>query len=91
MGGTEDIAPTAVDDTATVEEDSDANPIDVLANDTDTDGGTKLIAAATQPANGTVTVAPDGLSLTYRARPRLLQRARGGAHRRLHLHAQRRL
>ncbi len=65
VGGTEDIAPVAVDDTATVEEDSDANPIDVLANDTDTDGGTKLIASATQPANGTVAVAPDGLSLSY--------------------------
>ena len=65
VGGTQDIAPTAVDDAATVEEDSDATPIDVLANDTDTDGGTKLIASATEPANGTVVVAPDGLSLSY--------------------------
>ena len=36
-----------------------------MANDTDPDGGPKTIASATQPAHGTVAVAPDNLSLTY--------------------------
>ena len=47
-------APTAVDDGATVPEDSAASPIDVLANDTDVDGDPKTIASASDPANGTV-------------------------------------
>jgi hypothetical protein len=64
-----DDAPAAVDDTATVTEGSGASLIDVLANDTDVDGGSKSIASATQPANGTVVVAPDGLSLTYQPNP----------------------
>src|SRR5687768_15429291 len=46
-------------------EDAAATSIDVLANDTDVDGGTKTIASATDPANGTVVVAGDNLSLTY--------------------------
>ena len=49
-----DDAPTAVDDSATVGEDSAAGAIDVLANDTDSDGGAKTIASASDPANGTV-------------------------------------
>ena len=57
--------PTAVDDTKTVAEDSGASAIDVLANDTDPDGGDKTIASTTQPANGTVAIATDSLSLTY--------------------------
>ncbi len=60
-----DDAPVAVDDSATVGEDSGANAIDVLANDTDIDGGPKTISSASDPANGTVVVALDGLSLTY--------------------------
>ena len=36
-----DDNPVAVDDAATVAEDSGANAIDVLANDTDVDGGPK--------------------------------------------------
>ena len=47
-------APTAVNDSATVAEDSAAGAIDVLANDTDTDGGAKAIASASDPANGMV-------------------------------------
>ena len=64
-----DDNPVAVDDQATVAEDSDANAIDVLANDTDGDAGDKLITAATQPAHGTVAVAGDGSSLTYKPNP----------------------
>src|SRR6202012_2851871 len=60
-----DEPPVAVDDTATVIEDSGANAIDVLANDTDTDGGPKLVESVTQPANGTVVITGGGTGLTY--------------------------
>ncbi|HEU0297230.1 MAG TPA: sortase [Anaerolineales bacterium] len=46
--------PVAVGDSATVTEDNPATTIDVLANDTDTDGGPMTVASATQPANGAV-------------------------------------
>ncbi len=57
--------PTAVDDADTVAEDSGPNPIDVLANDTDPDGGPKAIAAKTNGTNGTVTITNGGADLTY--------------------------
>jgi VCBS repeat-containing protein len=60
-----DDAPVAVNDAATVSEDSGANGMNVLANDTDVDGGPKSIASVTQGANGTVTRASDGSGLTY--------------------------
>ena len=41
-----------MNDSATVGEDSAAGAIDVLANDTDSDGGPKTIASASDPANG---------------------------------------
>ena len=44
----------AVDDSATVVEDSAAAAIAVLANDSDVDGGLKAISSASDPANGTV-------------------------------------
>ncbi len=69
VNGAGDIPPTAVNDTKTVAQGSGATAIDVLANDTDTDGGPKTIASATQPAHGTVAVAPDNLSLTYTPNP----------------------
>ena len=59
-----DDNPTAVNDAATVAEDSSANPIDVLANDTDVDQST--IQSVTQPANGTVVITGGGSGLTYR-------------------------
>ena len=49
-----DDAPVAVGDNATVPEDAPATTINVLANDTDIDGGPMSIASATQPANGAV-------------------------------------
>ena len=61
--------PTAVNDQKTLAEDSGATAIDVRANDTDPDGGPKTISSATQPAHGTVTVAPDGSDLSYRPNP----------------------
>jgi len=60
-----DDAPVAVNDTKTVAEDASASAIDVLANDTDIDGGTKTIESVTQPANGTVTITNSGADLTY--------------------------
>jgi hypothetical protein len=59
------VPPTAVNDAATVAEDSGATAVDVLANDTDPDGGTKLIASVTQPPNGTVAITGGGTGLTY--------------------------
>ena len=45
-----DDSPVAVDDTKTLAEDSAATALDVLANDTDPDGGAKSIVSATQPS-----------------------------------------
>jgi len=55
-------APTAVNDTATTDEDTPVD-INVLANDTDPDGDPLTVTMATA-LNGTVTIAPDG-TLTY--------------------------
>jgi VCBS repeat-containing protein len=60
-----DDDPVAVADAATVNEDSGANAIDVLANDTDIDGGPKSIQSVTQPTNGTVVITNGGADLTY--------------------------
>ena len=60
-----DDPPVAVDDTMTVTEDDPATAIDVLANDTDTDGGPKSVASVTQPTNGTVVITGGGTGLTY--------------------------
>ena len=64
-----DIPPVAVNDTATVTEDSGATSIDVLANDTNPDGGPMTIDSVTQPANGTVAITGGGTGLTYRPNP----------------------
>ncbi len=64
-----DDPPTAVDDPATVTEDAPATAIDVLANDTDPDGGLISIASVTQPANGTVVITGGGTGLTYQPNP----------------------
>ena len=40
-------------------------PIDVLANDTNPDGGPKQIDSVTQPAHGTVAITGGGTGLTY--------------------------
>gem|GEM_PF-3865804 len=67
-----DDDPSAVADSATVNEDSGANAVDVLTNDTDVDTGPKNIASFTPPANGTVLgVGPGGAytGLTYQPNP----------------------
>ena len=66
---TPDAAPTATDDSATVDEDSGATAIDVLANDVDPDGGPIAVGAVTQPSFGTVTIAAGGSGVTYEPPP----------------------
>lgn len=61
-----DDPPTAVSDSATVNEDSGPTAINVLANDTDPDGGPISIQSVTQPANGTAVILGGGAMLTYR-------------------------
>jgi len=62
-----DASPVAVNDTATVVEDSGTTPIFVLANDTDVDAGPKIITAVTQPVNGNVTFTDTAVSYTPKA------------------------
>ncbi|MDB4241852.1 Ig-like domain-containing protein, partial [Polaribacter sp.] len=58
-------APVAVSDTATVLEDSTLTSIDVILNDTDVEGDTLTLTAATTDGSGTVSVNADGLSVDY--------------------------
>jgi hypothetical protein len=64
-----DDSPVAVDDELVVAEDSPDTTLNVLANDTNPDGGAMTIASNTPPGNGTAAVAPGGLTLTYRPDP----------------------
>jgi VCBS repeat-containing protein len=64
-----DVPPVAVADAATVVEDSGANAVDVLANDTDVDGGPRAVASVTQPSNGVVVITGGGSGLTYQPNP----------------------
>jgi len=52
-----DDPPVAVDDVATVDESATATAIDVLANDTDIDGGPKAIASIGTAAHGNASLA----------------------------------
>ena len=60
-----DDPPVAVNDSAGFTEDAQATAIDVLANDTDVDGGPKRVASVTQGAHGTVAITGGGTGLTY--------------------------
>jgi Bacterial Ig domain/Bacterial cadherin-like domain/RTX calcium-binding nonapeptide repeat (4 copies) len=64
-----DNPPVAVNDAAAVGEDAAATAIDVLANDTDVDGGPKSVVSASDPANGTVVITGGGTGLTYQPDP----------------------
>jgi len=55
--------PDAVDDNATLAEDSGANSINVLSNDTDVDGDSLTVTAVTQGTHGSV--ANNGSSVSY--------------------------
>lgn len=59
--------PDAIDDLTTIDEDSGANAVDVLANDTDANGDTLTIIAVTQGANGSVTFTSTSVSYTPNA------------------------
>ena len=56
----ENSAPTALDDTATTDEDT-ALDIDVLANDTDPDGDALAVTQVSDPPNGTASITPGGM------------------------------
>jgi len=60
-----DDPPVAVDDTRSLTEDASATAVDVLANDTDVDGGPKTVEAVNQPTHGAVTITGGGSGLTY--------------------------
>jgi hypothetical protein len=64
-----DDPPKAVDDQAEVQEGAVATALAVRANDTDVDGGPKLVASVTQPAHGTATVGSEGLDVSYQPDP----------------------
>lgn len=59
-----DDAPVAVDDDATVDEDSVGNIIDVLANDTDEENDAISVTGVTDPANGTTSFTSGGVTYT---------------------------
>jgi hypothetical protein len=58
-------APVAINDTATVEENSGLSSTNVIANDTDIDGDTLSLTAVSTAGTGTVAVNADGLSVDY--------------------------
>ncbi len=61
-------APTAVNDTFTVDADSTENTLDVLLNDSiapDQDETLRVTAVGTASQGGTVTIAPNGTHVTY--------------------------
>ncbi|MGI8594706.1 MAG: Ig-like domain-containing protein, partial [Solirubrobacteraceae bacterium] len=62
-----DRDPVAVNDSATVAQGAAATAVDVLANDTDADGGPKQVASVTQPKNGAVAVTGGGTGVSYKA------------------------
>lgn len=60
--------PTAVNDTFTVDEDSQQSTLDVLANDSfapDQDETLRVLSVGTASQGGTVTIAPNGTHLLY--------------------------
>jgi hypothetical protein len=60
-----DDPPVAVDDTITTAESALPGMFDVLANDTDIDGGPITVATVSQPLHGTASVAAGGTGVTY--------------------------
>ncbi|MBD2041903.1 cadherin-like domain-containing protein [Microcoleus sp. FACHB-672] len=54
------VAPAANNDSLTLNENAPTTAINVLANDTDADGDTLVIASFTQPSNGTLLSNADG-------------------------------
>jgi len=61
--------PIAIDDSATVYEDSTDNEIDVLQNDLDPENDQLKIISLSDPANGTATIINEGKSIYYSPDP----------------------
>src|SRR6266705_5864899 len=57
--------PDAVNDSATIAEDSGANSVDVLNNDSDVDGDTVMVTGVTQGAHGSVSITGGGTGVSY--------------------------
>jgi DNA/RNA endonuclease G (NUC1) len=57
--------PDAVDDAASIAEDSGANSISVRTNDSDVDADTLTVTAVTQGAHGSVTITGGGTAVSY--------------------------
>lgn len=74
-----DLGPTAVNDSATVARNSGATAVNVLANDTDPDGGPKQVVSVTQPTNGTVAISGGGTGLTYKPNASFCNTQPGGS------------
>jgi VCBS repeat-containing protein len=64
-----DDAPQAVGDQGEVQEGAAVTSLPVRANDTDGDGGPKLVTAITQPAHGTAAIGSEGLDVSYQPNP----------------------
>jgi hypothetical protein len=60
-----DDPPHAAGDSKTLEEDAGATTIDVLANDSDVDGGPESVASVTQPAHGSAAITGGGTGVSY--------------------------
>jgi DNA/RNA endonuclease G (NUC1) len=58
-------APDAINDSATIAEDSGANTINVRANDVDVDGDSLTVTAVTQGTHGTVAIINGGADVSY--------------------------
>lgn len=67
--GGDPAPPDAVDDAATVAEDSGANTTNVLANDTDPNFDSLTIISVTQGTNGSVAITGGGTSVSYTPAP----------------------
>jgi VCBS repeat-containing protein len=64
-----DDPPQAVDDQASLQEGASASALAVLGNDTDVDGGPKLVTSVTPPVHGTAGVGSEGLDVSYQPNP----------------------
>jgi Ca2+-binding RTX toxin-like protein len=73
-----DVDPTAVNDAATVGVNAGPTAVNVLANDTNPDGGPKQVASVTQPTHGTVAITAGGSGLTYNPTPGFCNSQTGG-------------
>jgi hypothetical protein len=67
--GSAPAPPDAVDDNANVLEDSGANNINVLANDTDANNDTLTVISVTQGAHGSVVITGGGTGVSYTPAP----------------------